>query len=71
MEINGSGGSFYANYKTGMDYAVAVAGKAKSFAQQQGAAALTLIDSASRVNQSSGAEALGARSFGSKIDVIG
>lgn len=71
MEINGSGGSFYANYKTGMDYAVTVAGKAKNFAQQQGTAALTLIDSASQISKASGAEALGARTSGSKIDVIG
>lgn len=69
MELNGTGSVSYSNYKNAMDYSMAVAGKAKDFTKQQGAAALTLINSATQVSKVSGAEALGSSMYGSKIDI--
>lgn len=65
MQPIASNGASY----TGMDYATAVANKAKDFTKQQGNAALALINSVDATAKASGANLAADRGYGTLLDV--
>lgn len=58
-----------ASYRIGMDYSVSVANKTKQALKQQGAQALALIESATKISDVSGINSVPRTDLGRLIDI--